>query len=108
MKSFIKMWANALNFKGETKIGEFLTALLINHLLPLVLYVVVKEWIIVYFIISIIPVLSMIVRRLNDSGRGAKTLWFIFLPIIGWFIIIFALLSTSLRHEDKEFDKYHW
>ena len=105
--SFIRMWKNALNFKTTVKMKEFWIAILINLIVGYVLSIINIKIGDIYYLASIVPVLSMSVRRLKDSERSASNLLWLFVPIIGWIILLLALSSLSRSDRDREFDRYH-
>ena len=62
----------------------------------------------IYSIISILPITAMIVRRVRDTERGMANILWVFVPILGWVIFVLLLLSKSRAQRDRDFDRYHW
>ena len=46
-------------------------------------------------LISFVPNLAAGARRLHDTGRSAKKLWWLLLPIVGWIILLVYVLEDS-------------
>lgn len=44
---------------------------------------------------TIIPSLAISFRRLHDTGKSAANLFWIFLPVIGWIILLVALVKDG-------------
>lgn len=49
----------------------------------------------VFSIICFLPSLAIGARRLHDTGRSGKQLWWMLLPIVGWIILIVYLIEDS-------------
>ena len=44
---------------------------------------------------TLVPVLAIGARRLHDTGRSGKNLWWLLLPIAGWIILLVYVLEDS-------------
>jgi uncharacterized membrane protein YhaH (DUF805 family) len=44
---------------------------------------------------TFIPGLAIGARRLHDTGRSGKNLWWLALPIVGWIILLVYVLEDS-------------
>lgn len=44
---------------------------------------------------TLIPSLAISFRRLHDTGKSGANLFWIFLPVIGWIILLVALVKDS-------------
>lgn len=50
---------------------------------------------------NLLPSLSILVRRLHDTGKSALYLFWILLPLAGWIIILIALLTRSQNRRNQ-------
>jgi uncharacterized membrane protein YhaH (DUF805 family) len=50
---------------------------------------------------TFIPSLAISFRRLHDSGKSAANLFWIFLPVIGWIILIVAFVKDSTPGQNQ-------
>ncbi len=44
---------------------------------------------------TLVPSLAIGARRLHDTGRSGKNLWWLLLPIVGWIILVVYLVEDS-------------
>jgi uncharacterized membrane protein YhaH (DUF805 family) len=44
---------------------------------------------------TLVPGLAIGARRLHDTGRSGKNLWWLLLPIVGWIILLVYVLEDS-------------
>ena len=93
------------DYKGRASRSEFWWFILFVYLLPFALGIVaailsgpdneLPTWFIwalsAYQIIILLPILSVGVRRLHDSGNAGGWILLIFIPYIGW--LVFAILE---------------
>jgi uncharacterized membrane protein YhaH (DUF805 family) len=49
----------------------------------------------------LVPTLAVMARRLHDTGRSAKNLWFFALPIVGWILLLVWCLGKSEPRNNK-------
>jgi uncharacterized membrane protein YhaH (DUF805 family) len=50
---------------------------------------------------TFIPSLAISFRRLHDTGKSGANLFWIFLPVIGWVILLVALLKDSSAGDNE-------
>ena len=60
-----------------------------------VVHLVVNIIFVIYLAINLLPTITITVRRLNDAGCSFKNIFFVFLPIVGWFYLIHLLIKDS-------------
>ena len=46
-------------------------------------------------LVTLVPGLAIGARRLHDTGRSGKNLWWLLLPIVGWIILLVYVLEDS-------------
>jgi len=105
IKSFFK---NYSNFEGRSPVSSFvapwLMIILFNRFLSLFSsgndQLTESDYI--FFAIQIagwaavlMPTLAVMSRRLHDTGRSAKNLWFFALPVVGWVLLLVWCLKKS-------------
>ncbi len=44
---------------------------------------------------TLVPSLAIGARRLHDTGRSGKNLWWLVLPIVGWIILVVYFIEDS-------------
>jgi uncharacterized membrane protein YhaH (DUF805 family) len=95
---YVDMWKNFANFSGRTNVGGYWWAYLANLIVGLVLSMIGVEFLItVYYLASLIPTLSIAVRRLRDAGKGWGWLFINLVPLVGWIIFIVLLCKPSVN-----------
>lgn len=111
-KSYILFWKNAFNFKGRTRRSDFWNAYVINIAVSFLMsffnltdsepvQMVTAIICIIYFVISLIPNLSMTIRRLHDVGKDTYYFLLSFLPIVGQLIIFVNMLKDSVKETNR-------
>ena len=112
LRAYKSLWTKAFDFKSTTRVGTLLWVVFLEIWINMgLIYLdlqIMSPCALVYNLVAFIPHLSLIVRRLNGADKTWKTLLWIFLPVFGWIIILFALFSKSQDERNREFDKYHW
>lgn len=111
MKSYFKMFRNYVNFGGYTSRSDFWKAFSINTLIYLILSVVsslsgqANETLNlifgIYCLLTVLPILTMIIRRLRDAGKSVANLLWGFVPLIGQIVLIVKLIQPSLEENDR-------
>jgi len=49
----------------------------------------------------LLPLLAVMTRRFHDTGRSAKNLWFLALPVVGWVLILVFIFTKSEPRANK-------
>ena len=95
---YVDMWKNFANFSGRTSVGGYWWAYLGNIIVSIVLGLIgVEVLITVYSLATLIPTLSIAVRRLRDAGKGWGWLFINLVPLVGWIIFIIMLCKPSVN-----------
>ena len=95
---YVDMWKNFANFSGRTSVGGYWWAYLGNLIISFVLGLIgVEVLITVYSLATLIPTLSIAVRRLRDAGKGWGWLFINLVPLVGWIIFIVLLCKPSVN-----------
>lgn len=111
--SYILFWKNAFNFKGRTRRSDYWHAYAINNIaIPFIMWflnftgndTVQMVTAIIYYIhtiITLIPYLSITIRRLHDVGKDTYYFLIFFLPVVGQVIIFINLLKDSVKETNR-------
>ena len=95
---YVDMWKNFANFSGRTSVGGYWWAYLGNLIVSVVLGLIgVEVLITVYSLATLIPTLSIAVRRLRDAGKSWGWLFINLVPLVGWIIFIIMLCKPSVN-----------
>lgn len=98
INAYIDFFRRYANFKGKSSVGEFWWVALINLIIGICLAFVGETGIKiagVYGLITIIPGLAITVRRLHDTDRSGFNILWIFVPILGWIILLVCLARRN-------------
>lgn len=115
LKSYIKFWRGYVNWNGNASRKEYWIATLINILIinsVIILCTLYSKisgdtygpaffliFLLTLFLITlIIPSVSLIIRRLNDSGIHWSWIFIVVLPILG-IVILFILNQMPSKNE---------
>ena len=95
---YVDMWKNFANFSGRTSVGGYWWAYLGNIIVSIVLGLIgVEVLITVYSLATLIPTLSIAVRRLRAAGKGWGWLFINLVPLVGWIIFIVMMCKPSVN-----------
>ncbi|MBR3891245.1 MAG: DUF805 domain-containing protein [Bacilli bacterium] len=117
MRSFVFMWKRLFDFQGTTTVGEFWVAIIFDFIVQfLITYALMYflgdlgaiDYAWIYPVLSIIPKISMTIRRIRDADRSPANILWAFVPFIGWLVLLMVLFSKSRAQRDRDFDRYHW
>ena len=113
--AYIDFFKRYIDFEGKSTVGDFwwyvLAGLIVSFAIGLIENVLgmgstcsitgttiaCKGGILtsLYSLATFIPGLALAVRRLRDAGRSPLNLLWIFLPIVGWIILIVLFTEKS-------------
>lgn len=110
-KYYTDMFAKMLDFKGESKLGEYWFCVLYNMIfsvlislvgLPFVkdanLFLIVVEALAgIYNVIVFLPMLALTIRRLHDVNHSGLAVLLILIPIVGLIILVIYLATPSVQ-----------
>lgn len=107
MSSYVLMWKNFFNFSGKTDRKNYWLAVLVNVIFTGLLEMIYSavpnlEFLFdVYVVATLIPSISMMVRRLRDVKKHWANIFFMFLPVVGTIILLVYLCRGSAESEEK-------
>ena len=101
MNEYIEMWKHFADFSGTTSVKGYWMAFLINFLVSAVIFMLAQyvsflgSVVSLYSLAVLIPSLSIMVRRLRDAGKGWANVFWMFLPVVGWIILLVQLCKKT-------------
>lgn len=105
--AYKEMWTRYFDFKGKTLRRDYWLAFLADIIVTAILGVVVSILVSVtkveflnsitglYGLAVLIPSISITIRRFRDAGLSWLNIFWVFLPIVGWVIVVIKLLKPS-------------
>lgn len=96
-------FANYATFSGRASLSEYWWVVLFQLLVGVVLSLLGGVPGVLWGLATIIPGLSVSVRRLHDTGRSGASLLFALIPFIGW-IFVLAMLLGAPNPQGARFD----
>ena len=95
---YIEAFQKYADFGGRTNRTAFWYFFLVNILILFILGLFSKTLVFIYSLITLIPYLSVTVRRLRDTGFSVwHVLWLLILPIVTWILCILPSKAKSHR-----------
>ena len=95
-------WSKYAVFSGRARRSEFWFAQLFLTLVSMAIATVFPgdDWgnsaaSNLWSIATLVPALAIGARRLHDTGRSGKNLWWLVLPVVGWIILLIYVLEDS-------------
>ncbi|MDN3612577.1 DUF805 domain-containing protein [Vibrio ostreicida] len=101
MLFYFLAWKRSLDFSGHSSRKEFWVFILGHALVTIgcitadIMMDMVIWFGIIYDVVSVIPMLSAIVRRLHDIGKSGYWGWVFFIPLFGPFLLIYWLVQPT-------------
>jgi uncharacterized membrane protein YhaH (DUF805 family) len=102
MRSYAELWRRFFGFTGRSTRGRFWTAVLVHFvvlagLLALTSVTEHAVWLFSpYYLITIVPLVAMQVRRLHDGGNSGWWLLLSLVPLGGIAVIVFLALPGTV------------
>ena len=99
-KEYQEYWKRWSDFDGKSDVREYWIPVLINIIISLI-FSLIGSLIGSTFLGSIfglatfIPGIAILIRRFHDTGRSGWYWLWLFLPFIGWIIVLIALIQPS-------------
>lgn len=98
MYSYRIFWVDSLFFSGRTGRFDFWVPEIINFIISTVLGFMGQlggTVLIAFGVVSLIPSVANMVRRLHDTGKSAWWLLLFAVPVIGWIVLLIFFLQDS-------------
>ncbi|MEI7665062.1 MAG: DUF805 domain-containing protein [Synechococcaceae cyanobacterium ELA263] len=100
--AFTKAWTRSFDYSGRSNRGDYWWFVLANAIISVVLLILSNVanlfgWIYsIWAIASIVPSISLLVRRLRDVGKDWPWIFISLIPVIGGIWLIVLLAQPSL------------
>jgi len=107
MNWYISVWKKYAVFSGRATRSEYWYFVLINMAISIILVSIDKNiadggiLYTIYSIAIIIPSVAVAARRLHDTDRTGWWQLILFIPIIGFIVLIIFLVQDSKPYENK-------
>ncbi len=103
MEAYKKFWQNYFNFSGRSRRSDYWYVVLVNMIISLVISILgtatgmtlFSTLASIYSLVSLIPGIAIIVRRLHDIGKSGWYCLFVLIPLVGGIIVIIWLATDS-------------
>ena len=97
---YVEMWKRWNDFEGKSNVRQFWMAALVGFIISVILSILdlilgIQFITGLYSLAVIIPQWAVMIRRFHDTGRSGWYWLWLFLPLVGWVIVILALIQDS-------------
>ncbi|WP_187138745.1 DUF805 domain-containing protein [Oxalobacter paraformigenes] len=99
--TYIGSFRNFDDFEGRSSRAEFWIFHLLSLLVQFVFAIIGEFWMIgavlqvVFFVVLIVPSISLVIRRLHDTGTSGWFLLMLFLPLFNFLVLCLLLFYRS-------------
>jgi len=111
MYYYIRFWKRVFDFTGLSSFSEYFVPWIFHFGLFIISFIIfvpfgktdIFLWIIkIYFAMAALPLLSSTIRRLYDNNVSRLNILWMFIPLLGQFILITMLIYESQTESSKE------
>ena len=102
ISAFSSAWQRSFDYTGRSDRGDYWWFVLANIIISVVLLIASNistffGWIYsIWTVATIVPSLSLIVRRLRDAGKHWAWMFIPLIPLVGFIWIIYLLVQPSV------------
>lgn len=96
MEDYKSYWVNYVNFSGRSTRKEFWLPVLFNFVISGILLYISGTLSGIFGLVTLIPSLANVFRRLHDTNRSGSWILICLIPIVGWIIYLVLLCSASV------------
>ena len=95
-----EFWLSYINVDGRATRSEYWWSYLFYGIIGTLLFSMFSlEGL--WFLITIVPFITLTIRRLHDSNRSAWNLLWVFLPIVGSIILLVMMIMEGTRGSNQ-------
>lgn len=106
LRAFAEMWVRTLDVSGRTRRSAYWGATIIALVISLILGFVASYADYVFSIFCAIPMLTMAIRRLHDTGRRGWWLLLALVPFGGIAVFVMLLMDSEGANRYGDSPKY--
>lgn len=100
INAYKEYFTRYFDFSGKTSRAGYWWVVLANIIIGFILGLLGSLGVTlssIYSLITIIPGLAIVIRRLHDTNRSGWNLLWLLVPIIGWIILVVFLASAGKK-----------
>ncbi len=99
-------YRRTFDFYGSCSLRSYIYVLVMDFIVEFLVATAFGFTVLTIFtVIKALPHLSIMIRRFHNTGRTAKMLFWILVPIFGWFAIFGALFQEGVDDVDYRFNR---
>lgn len=106
MDYYLIAWKRGFDFSGRSSREAFWMFMLVHFLVTfacIAFDIAFDTWFdAIYSIISFIPMIAAMVRRLHDTDRSGGWVWIFLVPVVGPFWLVYLLIQTKSDNREME------
>jgi uncharacterized membrane protein YhaH (DUF805 family) len=92
IEAYSSAWSRSFEYEGRSNRGDYWWFVLANLIVSLVLGLIAGRLQSLYTVVSLVPSIPLVVRRLRDIGKPWPWIFIGLIPIVGaiWLIVLFC------------------
>ncbi|MBU1020409.1 MAG: DUF805 domain-containing protein [Firmicutes bacterium] len=97
-KEYVLMWKKWNDFEGKSTVREYWMPVLIGIIISIIFGILGRFGQSIaglYNLAVLVPTIALFIRRMHDTGRSGWYWLWLFLPIVGWIIVLLALIQKG-------------
>ncbi|MBN2605172.1 MAG: DUF805 domain-containing protein [Bacilli bacterium] len=97
-KEYVSMWKRWNDFSGKSNVREYWMPVLIGIIISVIFSILGRFGQSIaglYNLAVLIPSIALFIRRMHDTGRSGWYWLWLLLPIVGWIIVLLALIQKG-------------
>lgn len=110
-EAFKRFWSN-WTLSGRASRSEYWLSGLANFILTFLIGIVIAVIVVIapalaevadilFSLLILWPSIAIVVRRLHDIGKSGWWYWILFIPFVGWLILLIFMCRASEPHENE-------
>ena len=108
IEAYKKFFLNYANFDGRASRRDYWWVVLANLIIGMIFGFLGKFGTTlssIYSIITLVPALAIIVRRLHDINKSGWNYLLILIPLVGWIIVLVYFCTDSVNENNRYGEK---